>query len=1005
MPRLRLFHSSSSNSNHEWLSPLLVVSKGLVSLGSCVPFPYVNSALSAGQALLELIQIVHNSNNDLKYIAESVVTIMKLLREEMDSHPTAENTKFRQLCLEFDRRLNQLSRDIEALSENRSTSKLKKYFNSHKIRDEINDFIRRANDLRSNATLSAVTGSRMELVAIQRGISDLQREMNFLRVAAETPQIHSLPATASETWNPPSASAPHARGGSLLHASPAMLQAPEIRHPLLVQAESRFNITPPIASFSRLFWGVITPCTPGIYPHTFIYLTGAGSSSNNDRALTTLNRFREVFRHCDPVSGLVYGLKCREALTQISAELGVADHPKFKTALAEDRAALAENMLDVLYSPAAQRTVFTLKGDNAQSFLDIAQDTLDNSLLHTQEATSKAHMLVRELASACGKLPSPLIIVGVMQRVEHPAFYGSYGDVFLAEYQGKRVALKRIREFNSHARPVFDHEVLIWQRLRHPRIMPFIGIDATSFSDSLCMVSPLMANGTVLEYLKAFGRDRKTVDRLIREIAEGLDFLHGEHVVHGDLCGENILVDDNGHACLTDFGRSVLFNALFDEQSEYFRMRWLAPELIASTIFRPILTPASDIYAFGCVCLELYTGYPPFEGVNEWACAFGVVVGGVRPSRPAGDAICDGIWDIMQRCWSHNLADRPSIRGILAELDLPARMNDANIDDSWSISSRPHDKHEGWFASVLSPFNEFIDRQVVPRNHYLDLQRIACGACGTTLYVARLADAQRDQLMLPSHVKEKDRHELLAGRPTCVAIKMVPLVPGGSSKLDEVLRELRVLRLLRCDHILGMDALYVDVDQEMLWIRMELMTRTLSSIIELNGAGLVLSDRIIAGCMKDILEALKYLALNDITPRNVQANSVSMNSQGFLKLTNVSNAVRSSTISPDKRADMTSDCCRDLGALVWEMATGSRPPVENCLEDWPPLSISRILRTLDLEEFTRMCLEPGVGKFGYLPLLQTTFIRNACERPTLAQLLIQCTAFEGTGHVNFKGRF
>jgi hypothetical protein len=51
---MRLFQSSGSS---DWLSPLLVVSKGLVSVGNCVPFPYVNAALSSGVALLELIQV------------------------------------------------------------------------------------------------------------------------------------------------------------------------------------------------------------------------------------------------------------------------------------------------------------------------------------------------------------------------------------------------------------------------------------------------------------------------------------------------------------------------------------------------------------------------------------------------------------------------------------------------------------------------------------------------------------------------------------------------------------------------------------------------------------------------------------------------------------------------------------------------------------------------------------------------------------------------------------
>jgi hypothetical protein len=110
----------------------------------------------------------------MKYLAESVVTIMKLLREEMDLHPTTENTKFAQVCEEFTeygfnlpyilspltapllcRHLMQLSKDLESMSKNWSSSKFRKYLNSHNIQEEISLFTRRVSDLRANATVSA----------------------------------------------------------------------------------------------------------------------------------------------------------------------------------------------------------------------------------------------------------------------------------------------------------------------------------------------------------------------------------------------------------------------------------------------------------------------------------------------------------------------------------------------------------------------------------------------------------------------------------------------------------------------------------------------------------------------------------------------------------------------------------------------------------------------------------------------------------------------------------
>jgi hypothetical protein len=180
---------------------------------------------------------------------------------------------------------------------------------------------------------------------------------------------------------------------------------------------------------------------------------------------------------------------------------------------------------------------------------------------------------------------------------------------------------------------------------------------------------------------------------------------------------------------------------------------------------------------------------------------------------------------------------------------IPSSMGHA---DEWSISILPAVRYQGWVESALSRFSGFIDKSINPRDYYLDTREIAEGPAGTTVYVARLADLPIDGLMLPVHIKAQDQQDRLAGRPTLVAIKSVPILPSGSAKLTEVLHELTLMRDLRCENILAMDALYVDPIEDTLWIRMELMTKSLYSIIDLSKAGLKLLDPTIAGCTKDV---------------------------------------------------------------------------------------------------------------------------------------------------------
>ncbi|KAJ6485454.1 hypothetical protein C8R47DRAFT_1130220 [Mycena vitilis] len=163
----RLFRPSNSN---DWISHAVSVSRGLVSMANCAPFPYVSTALAAGLALLELIQTVGKTTDDLKYLAESVVAIMELLGEEIDARPATPDLKFIQVCVEFNMHLTRLSKDIESMSRDWSSFKFKKYIKVNCIRDEITQFTRRVSDLRANATLIAAAGTRLDLVAVANDV-------------------------------------------------------------------------------------------------------------------------------------------------------------------------------------------------------------------------------------------------------------------------------------------------------------------------------------------------------------------------------------------------------------------------------------------------------------------------------------------------------------------------------------------------------------------------------------------------------------------------------------------------------------------------------------------------------------------------------------------------------------------------------------------------------------------------------------------------------------------
>ncbi|KAJ7107522.1 kinase-like domain-containing protein, partial [Mycena epipterygia] len=218
----------------------------------------------------------------------------------------------------------------------------------------------------------------------------------------------------------------------------------------------------------------------------------------------------------------------------------------------------------------------------------------------------------------------------------------------------------------------FFREALVWQGLRHRFILPLLGIDRESFPSSFCMVSPWLKNGTILKYLRHHGRG--DVDRLLLETAQGLEYLHAQNIVHGDLRGTNILILDDNSACLSDFGLATTISdaesttaVLTSSANQGGSVRWFSPELIEPTAFgceRFMRTPASDVYAYGCVCLELYTGSPPFSDVNPEVAAMLRVIKGERPPRPA--AISEELWQLVTTAWAADSHSRPTIRDIIS---------------------------------------------------------------------------------------------------------------------------------------------------------------------------------------------------------------------------------------------------------------------------------------------------------------------------------------------------
>ncbi|KAK7036386.1 kinase-like domain-containing protein [Favolaschia claudopus] len=345
-------------------------------------------------------------------------------------------------------------------------------------------------------------------------------------------------------------------------------------------------------------------------------------------------------------------------------------------------------LLQVLDSPAARQAAIDLQGSNAQDFLDGVQNVLDFKAFPTAKAAITARRLILRLSESTTSLPSALFITETYAIDHRPLFSGGFAEIYRATTpQGQHVALKRIRiqcftPENRH----FMREAIVLHSLQHPLVLPFLGVVSDAFPSSLCMVSPWMAHGNIVIHILRLAHHGQECNRL-ELIAQAVEYLHSMNVVHGDLKGANIMITDDGHACLCDFGLADFFHPditdeldIEDEHKTGKAMgsvQWLAPELLNPQRFGfqyVQRTQATDIYAFACVCIELETCAPPFPHHPD-SMVFLDVVEGVRPKRP--ETMSDVVWNMVDASWAGNPRQRPTARHISRLLK---GLNEGHID-------------------------------------------------------------------------------------------------------------------------------------------------------------------------------------------------------------------------------------------------------------------------------------------------------------------------------------
>jgi serine/threonine protein kinase len=198
-------------------------------------------------------------------------------------------------------------------------------------------------------------------------------------------------------------------------------------------------------------------------------------------------------------------------------------------------------------------------------------------------------------------------------RIESVLGAGGMGSVYGAVGpEGERVALKLIKPelAGDHIfRRRFDREARIAQQVRHPHVVPVL--DAGEYEGIPYLAQRFVGSGNLADRIERAGSvELPTAVAVCLNVAGALDALHASGLVHRDVKPENILLDEEGTAYITDFGLAKVTegSVLTRPGQALGSMDYMSPEQIRGEE----VSAETDVYALGCVMFECMCGAPPF---------------------------------------------------------------------------------------------------------------------------------------------------------------------------------------------------------------------------------------------------------------------------------------------------------------------------------------------------------------------------------------------------------
>ncbi len=266
-------------------------------------------------------------------------------------------------------------------------------------------------------------------------------------------------------------------------------------------------------------------------------------------------------------------------------------------------------------------------------------------------------------------------------RMGHQIGKGSFGSVHIGlnEVTGDLIAVKVLSLCNPHTKVVKStvdalyREIQLMRNMNHENIVSYLGAELQAEQQRICIFQEWVP-GSITSLLDNFGSfGERRIAQYTKQILHGLVYLHGEGVMHRDIKGSNILIDDRGVVKLCDFGASKVLHCDdgdvlgVGDHTRVGSPLFMAPEVLLKQEYGQSV----DIWSLGGAVLQMKTGAPPWSSLNLKTPV--ALIQWIRKSESGpplpedSDTWSPALRSFLGRCFIRDPTERPTARELLSD--------------------------------------------------------------------------------------------------------------------------------------------------------------------------------------------------------------------------------------------------------------------------------------------------------------------------------------------------